>query len=495
MRYSELFGKTRRDAPADITDPVRRLAFRAGLLRMLAGGETVYLPLATRVLSRIETWSAKELQAIGAQELRIASAPNLAELAALEIQSYKHLPARLYWFDSSANRLRLISFEADLNAAQLTGKDFEGFAARLSEWAELSYAEAEGVGGTRIRYSPASTGDLELLRCTNGDYTATRAAARVNKPPAQAESPLALQEVATPHCDTIDSLAQFLGVTTARTAKAVFYFANGRVIFAVVRGDLLIDEDKLKRALGVGKLRFATDDEIQLVGASPGYASPVGVRGGMIVVDDSIVNSPNLVAGANHEGFHLLNTNVPRDYQPDIITDIALARPGGLCPNGDGKLELTHGITLAEAGQAQELSATFLGASGHPQKCFGVTTDIDLSHILIAFVASHNDPKGIQWSEVLSPFGVHIVALNADKPEVAAAVERVTTDLDLEGVDYILDDRPESAGVKFNDADLIGIPVRLTIGPRMVSQGAVEVKRRNESDARQVPIDLLIQAL
>jgi prolyl-tRNA synthetase len=495
MRYSELFGKTRRDAPADITDPARRLAFRAGLVRVLDGGDIAYLPLAARVLARMSTEMRAGLRDLGAQEMRVTSSPGLSVLAAQEVQSYKHLPVRLFWLEAGATRIHLVSIEADQKAAEQAARDFEGFAVRYFEWAEVPCARAGGLQDSRVWYSPSPAGDLELLRCSNGDYAATRTAARVNKPLAQTEDALPLQQVATPHCDTIDALAQFLSVPTPRTAKAVFYYANGQVIFVVVRGDLQIDEEKLKRALGLTKLRFATEDEIQQVGASPGYASPVGVRGATIVVDDSIVNSPNLVAGANREGFHLLNTNVPRDYQPDIITDIALARPGGICPNGDGKLELVRAVLLASAREHKPLQASFLDANGRPQMPFGGGIEIDLGLTLLAYVGAHNDAKGILWSDVLAPFNAHIVALNADKPEVASAVERVTKELEQAGLDYLLDDRVESAGVKFNDADLIGLPVRVTIGPRTVAQNAVEVKQREETAPRFLPIDAVVSGL
>src|SRR5581483_943201 len=198
---------------------------------------------------------------------------------------------------------------------------------------------------------------LEVLRGKTGSYAATRAAATPHKTPAPQEAPRPVQEVETPHCDTIEALARLLNVPTSRTAKAVFYTSGNQIIFAVIRGDLQIDEEKVKRALGVNSLRRATDEEIARVGATPGYASPIGTRGATNVVDDSIVNSPNLVAGANKAGYHLLNTNVPRDYQPDIVTDIALARVGDASPGGEGELELVHGIELGSISAPRELNA------------------------------------------------------------------------------------------------------------------------------------------
>ncbi len=507
MRYAELFGKTRRDALSEISDGARRLAFRAGLIRVLEGGQTVFLPLGTRVLLKIKTALRLQLEEWNAQLLHADGDINLSTLAAQELQSYKYLPARIFWLDAGGARLHVASFEAN-RAAAAEARKLDALAARFFETMQVDFARAADVNNATVWYAPSPEGDMEILRCTNGDYAATRAVARANKEndvvgaisqdgiaTRDVTHELPLQEIATPHCDTIDSLAQFLGVPTNCTAKAVFYSADGRVIFAVVRGDLQIDEEKVKRALGVSKLRFATDDEIQRVGAVPGYASPVGVRGATIIADDSVTNSSNLVAGANRADYHLLNTNVPRDYQPDIVADIALARAGDRCPNGDGQLELARGIPVGRFSEPRELAASFLDANGRAQKPFALKIEIDCGATLLAFLEKHHDEKGIIWIRALAPFDVHIVALNADKPEVAAALAQVTAELERAGKDYLLDDRNESAGVKFNDADLIGLPIRLTVGPRTVAQNAVEVKRRDEKDARLIPIEQMISTL
>jgi prolyl-tRNA synthetase len=296
--------------------------------------------------------------------------------------------------------------------------------------------------------------------------------------------------LATPHCDTIEALAQFLNVPTSRTAKAIFYSTGERVIFAVIRGDLQIDEAKVKRALNVSNLRWATDDEIARAGAVPGYASPIGTRGVIIIADDSIAKSPNLVAGANRAGYHLANTNIPRDYSPDVITDIALARPGEPGPDGS-PFRLVHGIALGALSAPRALDANYLDVNGKAQKQVAVTLELDLGAILLAHLAAHSDDKGIVWSRSLAPYDAHIVVLNPDKPEVASALEQISDAVTLAGLEALTDDRNESAGIKFNDADLIGLPLRLTIGPRTVAQGGVEWKARTETTARLVPLDAL----
>ena len=357
------------------------------------------------------------------------------------------------------------------------------------EYAGIEPERAQGVENAQVWYVVDPQSDLQVFRA--GIYAATGAAVTPLKTPAPPETPLAVQEIETPHCDTIESLARLLNVPTSRTAKAVFYTSGDRIIFAVIRGDLQIDEAKVRHALNVESLRWATDDEISRVGAVPGYASPVGTRGATIVVDDSIANSANLVAGANKAGYHLLNTNVPRDYKPDVIADIALAREGDPSPEGTGALELVRGMELGKLTAPRALDANFLDKNGKAQKQTAVELELDLGAILLAHIATHRDDRGIRWSRPLAPYDVHVVALNADKPEVADALNKVNDAIIHAGLEMMLDDRNESAGVKFNDADLIGLPLRLTIGPKTVAQGEVEIKARAEPAAHMVALDAL----
>lgn len=489
MRYSNLFAKTKRDAPADITDETLRLAYRAGLIRPVEHGQLVYLPLAANVISQMHLMLRGDLRQLGAQELNGVPQIQLDGIASAEIQSYKQLPARIYRSSQGTTRLHLASLEAGLEAAKETQAAFEKIARDFFVYAGIQPLAAQDVAGARMWYVTAPQRDVEIFK--SGGYAATRAAATPFKPPAPAEALLECQLVETPHCDTIESLAQYLQVPTSRTAKAIFYASGDRTIFAVVRGDLQIDENKIKRALGVDTLRWATDEEIARVGAVPGYASPVGTRGATIIVDDSVANSPNLVAGANREGYHLLNTNVPRDFKPDVITDIALARVGDPAPDGSGTLELTRGTELGILTPPRLLDANFLDMNGKAQKQIAVTMELDFGAILLAHLAAHHDERGITWSRALAPYDVYVVALNADKPEVAPVLEKVNDAISLAGLEAFVDDRSESAGVKFNDADLIGLPLRITVGPKTVAQNGIELKARGEAEARLVAIDQL----
>lgn len=490
MRYADLFGKTKRDVLSGITDPAHRLAYRAGLIRPFQNDQWLYLPLAAQVLARIQKFMIAELAELGAQRVDGMPQINLDALAAAEIQSYKQLPARLWWHSGGGTYVHLAALEANAEQALATVDKFEQVAARLFEFAGVDAKRADDIEQMHLLYSESAVRDFEILQCSSGDYAAARRAARpyVSSDDAH-EALLPLQEVETPHSDTIESLARFLNVPTSRTAKAVFYSSNGQVIFAVIRGDLQIDEEKLKCALGVAELRFATDEEITRVGAVPGYASPVGTRGAKIVVDESAARSPNLVAGANRAGYHLLNTNVPRDYQPSLVTDIALASAGDRCPSGDGELQLVRGIELGSLQSPGVLNASFVDANGKAQKPYGIQLELDFGAVLLAHVGAHADDKGILWTLALAPFDVHIVALNADKPEVAGALLQLTAILETANLSYLLDDRGESAGVKFNDADLIGLPLRITIGPKTVAQQSIELKGRRETAARVVPLE------
>lgn len=495
MRYKDLFGKTKRDAPAELGDETLQLAFRAGLVRPAEQGYILYLPLGANVISQMQLMLRGELEEMGAQELRGLSQVNVGALAASEIQSYKQLPVYLNWHSGGMTRLHVVGITGAAAQAQEIAETFRQLASGFFEYAGIQPQIAQDIAGAQTWYVTAPVLDTEIFYSTAGGYAATRAAAAAFKPPAAPEPLLPLQAIETLHSDTIEALAQFLNVPTSRTAKAVFYASGDRILFAVVRGDLYIDEDKLKRAVGAASLRRATDEEIKRVGATPGYASPIGARGATIIIDDSIAHSPNLVAGANKDGFHFLNTNVPRDYKPDIVTDISLARAGDTSPDENGILELMRGAALGTLSAARELGATCLDPNGKTQKLLAVTLELDLGTALLAHVAAHHDAQGLVWTRALAPFDAHIVALNADKPDVAAAVQQVTDALELAGLQVLVDDRSESAGIKFNDADLLGAPLRVTIGPKTLAQNAVELKPRQGGAAQLVALDGLSTAV
>ena len=337
MRYSNLFAKTKRDAPADITDETLRLAYRAGLIRPVEHGQLDFSPprrecdfadaldaargFAATGRARVERgWTAVARRARICRNSIVQAAARADSLVQpRDDASPPEYRSKRTW----TRQKKHMAHSRKSRAIFLNIRVLSRCAQRMCSL-------------PRCGTPPRPQRDVEIFK-SNG-YAATRAAAKSFKPAALSEALLERQLVETPHCDTIEALARYLNVPTSRTAKAVFFSTGDRVIFAVVRGDLQIDENKVKRALGLETLRWATDEEIARVGAVPGYASPVGTRGATIIVDDSVANSPNLVAGANQAGYHLLNTNVPRDFSPDVVTDIALVRPGDVGPDGSGRV-------------------------------------------------------------------------------------------------------------------------------------------------------------
>ncbi len=359
---------------------------------------------------------------------------------------------------------------------------------------------AIGGKGSQEFIFVSDTGEDTIVVCDACDYAANTEKAEFVRPPAEREAPLPLEPVETPGMTTIEDLARFLEVEPRRTAKAVFFMAKGKhgesdlPVFAVVRGDLDVNEVKLMNALGGRELRPMLDPEVAEHGLVAGYASPIDAPSGVqVVADISLPESPNLVAGANRIGEHLRNVNYGRDWTAATVADIALARPGFGCPRCDGgTLRVERGI---EMGHVFRLGTTYTtamevtvdGVDGKPvtpvMGCYG----IGLGRIVAAAVEAHHDDKGIAWPAAIAPYEVHLVGLGLDRDAaVREDAEQLYTELHAAGVDVLFDDRDESPGVKFNDADLLGVPVRLTVSTRNHKAGVVELQRRADGLAEPV---------
>jgi len=261
----------------------------------------------------------------------------------------------------------------------------------------------------------------------------------------------------------------------------------------VIRGDIEVNEVKLKNVLNCFELRLATEAEIIDAGIVAGAASPVGISGIKVVADDSITSGTNFIAGANKPDTHLRNVNYPRDFSADIITDIATARPGDGCPKCDGKLLSTHGIEVGHVFKlgtflSEKLNAQFIGAKGVLQPivmgCYG----IGLGRLLAAAVEQSHDDKGIIWPLPVAPYHIYLCPLYREDSKVSGVAENLYGELEAEGLEVLFDDRQESPGVKFNDADLLGIPIRVTISPRTLETNGVEIKKRSEKESQLVPL-------
>ncbi|HEY9151582.1 MAG TPA: YbaK/EbsC family protein [Anaerolineales bacterium] len=318
-------------------------------------------------------------------------------------------------------------------------------------------------------FFPITTGSLEIIHCSSCGYTSRKETAQFKKIPFSTEQQLPIEKVLTPDCNTIESLANFLGVPKEKTAKALMFtrIADGKFVFVVVRGDMQLSEAKLKKL--IGDFRLATSEEIARAGAAAGYASPIGLKNTLIVVDNLIPKSPNLVAGANESGFHLKNTNFGRDYKAEIVADVVMANAGDACLNCGSKLDLVNTELLAN-----ENSYYF-------------------ENILHALAETYHDEKGLTFPKEAAPFDIYLMQVPGKEIDTRAKAEEIYNALQSAGISVLFDDRDERAGVKFNDADLIGCPIRVTMGEKNLANGMVELKPRKEKENRIIQIDNLVK--
>jgi prolyl-tRNA synthetase len=562
MRLSELFTRTLREAPADAELASHQLTIRAGLARPVAAGIYALMPLGWRVLRRIESILREEMDALAGQEVRLpvvqpaeiwqatgrwdtfgavlqrltsdngrdfALGPThediVAFLAAREIGSYRHLPVHLYQIQTKyrneprarAGLIRLREFTMkDSYSLHTDFDDLDRFYERMI----AAYRRVFARAGVEVIAVEADTGAMGgrashefVLRHPQGEDTFVQCdgcgyAANVETATFQLENPVetawqALQKVATPGCTTIQDVAAFIGVPTSQTLKAVFFVRvrpgePEEFVFVVIRGDLEVNETRLINALGGGTLRPATDEEIQATGAVPGYASPMGLRPGiMVVADRSVRAGANFVAGANEDGYHLTGVNIPRDFDPPVVADIAAAFEGAVCGRcGAGRLHADTAIELGHCFKlgtrySEALGVTYLDEHGEQRPVVMASYGIGLERLMAAIIEAHHDDAGIIWPVNVAPFDVHLLTLGTD-PDHLALAARLSDDLRAAGIDVLLDDRNESPGVKFADADLIGLPLRLTVSKKALANGGVEVKARRETERQIVAPDEIV---
>ncbi len=447
-----------------------------------------------------------------------------ATLVRGEVRSYRQLPALIYHIqtkfrDDPRPRAGLIrvreftmldSYSLDADEAGLDRQYRAHYQAYFNLYHRCGLpvraVKADtGMMGGQVAHEfmyLTPVGEDTLLFCDACGYAANRQVARFRKSEPPAEAPLPLEKVATPHTTTINDLAALLGIPAARTAKAVFMMATldeadgpvERFVFAVVRGDMEVNETKLANAVHARDLRPATEEEIRATGAVPGYASPIGLKDVLVVVDDLAARSPNLVAGANQEGFHLLHTNYGRDYQATIVADLAAARDGDACERCGAPLRSSRGVEVGNIFKlgtryTQPLGATYLDESGQPHAVVMGSYGIGVGRLLACIAEEHHDERGLIWPISVAPYQVHLVSLAGKSEQVARTAEQLYHDLRAAGVEVLYDDRGESAGIKFNDADLIGAPLRLTLGERSLKQGGVELRRRDAGEGSLLPLN------
>ena len=327
------------------------------------------------------------------------------------------------------------------------------------------------IGSESETFFPISSGPIEVAHCSSCKYIERLEFARFIKIPLPEEEQLPLEKVCTPDCNTIESLANFLNIPKEKTAKALMYtrVADNRFIFVVVRGDMQLSDAKLKQH--VGDIRPATAEEIANSGAAAGYASPIGLKDALIVADDLILQSQNLVAGANESGYHLKNTNYGRDYSAEIVADLIQAKAGDTCGNCGNPLSVVPVISLS------------------------TRNEHNFENILLALTETYHDDKGLTVPHPAAPFDVYLMHLPGKEMDTRAKAEEIYNSLQSAGISVLFDDRDERAGVKFNDADLIGYPIRVTVGEKGLKEGMVELKPRMEKENRLVPIDKIVEEI
>jgi prolyl-tRNA synthetase len=542
-RASQLFLPTLRDAPADAEAANHKLLVRGGFVRQVTGGIWTFLPLGWKVHRKIEQIIREEMDAIGSQEMLMPiltpfelwqktgrdfiqeifrlkdrkggdyvlpmTHEETVTTHAAEIQSYKQLPQMLYHISTKnrdeprprAGLIRLREFW--MKDAYSFDRDDEGCAKsfelqraayhRIFERVGLQFSEVEaepGMMGGEESFdflAPAGAGENTLVTCENGDFAADIEVARtVPRAPTLPEALSAPAEVETPGVKTCEALAEFLSLDVAATTKAMPVTTDDGVVLALIRGDDRIEPAKLDAALAM-QSRPATDEEIrEAFGASGGSLGPVGFKGR--IVADEALREGQFVAGANRDGWHLRGVQAGRDFEASFA-DLRESAPADRCPNCGGALQFTTAIEVGHIFKlgtkySEALDARFLDADGKERALIMGCYGIGLARTMAAVVEQSNDEQGIIWPPSIAPYDVHVVQLLGAE-EIAL---RVAEALSAAGKDVLLDDRELRPGEKFADADLIGIPLRITAGKKSLEDGAVDVRDRLTGEERRVSV-------
>lgn len=455
----------------------------------------------------------------------------VAEIIKDEIQSYRQLPMMIYhiqtkWRDDPRPRAGLIRVrEFTMKDSYSLDRDWDGLDLQYANHYQAYFnifgrcklpviaveSDVGMMGGNMAHEYMYITpiGEDTLLLCESCGYSANRQIAEFQKQQAGEEKALKREKIATPETKTITDLAELLGIPESKTAKAVFMMASKQTdegeeeqfVFAIVRGDMELNETKLVNAVGAKSLRPAEEEEIKASGAVPGYASPIGLKDILVVVDDLIPNSPNLVAGANEDGYHFKNVNYGRDYIADVVADIAAAQDGDACPKCGAAMKAVRGVEVGNIFKlgtwySEAVGASYQDAEGNEKPIVMGSYGIGSGRLLASVAEEYNDKYGLIMPITISPYEVHLVELvggKGDSEEVHKIAGKLYQDLKAAGIEVLFDDRDESPGVKFNDADLIGIPLRLTVGNRALKEGGIEAKLRHESEKSLIPLDQALE--
>jgi prolyl-tRNA synthetase len=455
----------------------------------------------------------------------------IADLVRKEVRSYRQLPQLLYHVQTQWHDI------PHLHAGLLKSREFtiiEGYSLDVDwEGLDIQYEAHQrafqnifqrcnlpviisksdtGIMGGMLAHEyvyPSPVGENAIIICENCGYSANIKIANAKKVPIIDESQLIIEKVSTPNCKTIEDLAKYLSIPANKTAKALLVIAtivegnkkHEQFVIAIVRGDMELNEAKLANALNAIEIRPAIESEIRMVGAVPGYASPVGLNDVFIIVDELIPMSSNLVSGANIEGYHLLNVNYSRDYKADIIADITSAHDDDLCAECNHPLHIVHAVEVGKIFKlgthySESMDCNYLDRQGKSHPIIMGSYGVDVGRLMACIAEEHHDEKGLIWPITVSPFTIHLVSLswstNTPSGSGPKMAEELYKRLKEEQIECLFDDREQSPGVKFNDADLIGNPIRLTISERSIKNGGIEFKRRDLPEKNIIPYENII---
>jgi prolyl-tRNA synthetase len=551
-RASQLFIPTLREDPGDAEAVSHRLLVRGGFIRQVGAGLWTFLPLGWRVHEKAVQIVREEMDAIGGQEMLMPvltpaelwqatgryAIPELYKIEdrsgrplvlamtheetitfhAREITSYRQLPQILYHFQTKERdeprprggllRVRefimkdAYSFDRDEEGLDESFQKHAVAYERIFDRCGLEYyvveAESGMMGGSESKdyLAPAGAGENTLVTCERGDYAADLEIARGVPRSPEFPPPLpASEEVETPGITTIEALAELLGIDAAATSKAMPVVADGRVVLGLVRGDDRLHEGKMLGVLGSG-FRPATAQEIQeAFGADPGSIGPVGVA--VEVIADEALREGQFVAGANRTGRHLRGVEAGRDYQARFA-DIREAKAGDACPRCGGRLGFQIAIEVGHIFKlgtfySEPLGATYLDETGVERPIVMGSYGIGPGRIMAAAVEQNHDEEGIAWPAALAPYDAEIVPIEAAGLEAMGIAERLADELEETGAEVLVDDRDRRPGEKFADADLIGCPVRITVGKKALDDGRVDVLERASRAEERLTVEEVVR--
>jgi prolyl-tRNA synthetase len=552
MRWSSLFVPTLREVPAEAEVPSHQLLLRAGFIRQLGAGIYSYLPLAWRTLLKIEGIIREEMNRIGGQEFHLPAlhpaeiwkesnrweimGDNMFRLkdrtgrdmclgmtheevftsiARDELRSYRQLPQIWYQIQtkfrdeprpkSGLLRVRQFmmkdSYSFDLQAEgldhsyRLHDQAYRAIFDRCGLQYVAVEADSGAMGGSESQefMVRSDAGEDLVVSCPCG-YAANLEKAASTLPPVNDDTQdRAPEEIHTPGQKTIQEVSDFLGIPKTHHMKSLVYMVESQPKLLLLRGDHQLNEAKLARALGTDTFRPATPEEIfRSFGADPGSLGPVGLSGIPILADLALQGRKNLVCGANKNDYHLGFVTPGRDFQAQFH-ELRAVEPGDSCSRCGRPLEVGKALEVGHIFKlgykySKSMGATVLDQQGHETPLIMGSYGIGLERILVAAVELYHDKLGIAWPRSIAPFQVIITVLRPDDPEQAKAADAFYREFDCRGIDCLLDDREERPGVKFKDAELIGIPVRLTVGKKL-SEGKVELFSRKQAVMQETPVD------